>query len=481
MSLTRQSVFLLNHKKIMKTIQFKTVTQEFAADLLTPIGIFLKIREQYPNSILLESSDYHNADNSMSFIGIMPKAEFLVEDFNIKIQYPDGETSETKVTDKFTVPNKLNEFTKSFLAIGKAPVNGLFGYCGFGAVQYFENIKLTKKDLADEHIPEICYRFYKYIIAFNHFKNTLTLTENIFDTETSQIKNLVPELFNRDFKIGLFKTAGQEKSTITDSEYMQLVSEGKKHCFRGDVFQIVLSRLFFQQFTGDDFNVYRALRQINPSPYLFYFDYNNYHIFGSSPEAEIRVSEGKAIINPIAGTMRRTGDDEKDRRIAARLAADPKENAEHIMLVDLARNDLSRTGFNVKVEKLKQLQYYSHVIHIVSDVTADLEPNANPIQILADTFPAGTLSGAPKVKAMELIDKYEKQGRSYYAGCIGYIGFDGTVNHAIMIRSFLSKNNTLFYQGGAGIVAASVEENELQEVNNKLGALKSAILKAETI
>ena len=465
----------------MKTIQFKTVTEEFAADLITPIGIFLKIRELYPETILLESSDYHNADNSMSFIAIMPKAEFLVENSNISITYPDGEKNKIEVTDKFTVPQYLNNFVKKFLPIGKVYTNGLFGYCGFGAIEYFENIKLTKKDLPEEHIPEICYRFYKYIIAFNHFNNTLTVTENIFDNETSQLKQVVNELFNRDFKLGTFKKKGDEQSTITDQEYMQLVTDGKKHCFRGDVFQIVLSRLFYQKFEGDDFNVYRALRQINPSPYLFYFDYKDYHIFGSSPEAEIRVKDNKATINPIAGTMRRTGDDEKDRRIAARLSADPKENAEHIMLVDLARNDLSRTGFNVKVEKLKQLQFYSHVIHIVSEVTADITTDANPIQILADTFPAGTLSGAPKIKAMELIDRYEKQGRSYYSGCIGYIGLDGTVNQAIMIRSFLSKNNTLFYQGGAGIVAASSEESELQEVNNKLGALKSAILKAETI
>ena len=260
-----------------------------------------------------------------------------------------------------------------------------------------------------------------------------------------------------------------------------MLTRGKEHCFRGDVFQIVLSRQFSQKYKGDEFQLYRALRSVNPSPYLFYFDYGDYRIFGSSPEAELRIKKGRAIINPIAGTFRRTGNDEQDRILAEKLCADPKENAEHVMLVDLARNDLSRNADDVRVDNYREVQYFSHVIHLVSEVSGKLPGDSNMISVLGDSFPAGTLSGAPKHRAMQLIDRYENQRRSYYGGTIGFIGFDNSLNHAIMIRSFLAKSNTLFYQAGAGIVAGSVEENELQEVNNKLAALKKAIEIAKDI
>ena len=456
-------------------------TKHILADLITPVSVYLRIRDVFPNTLLLESSDYHGNEDSYSFICIDPVAEFIVDNSEITETYPDGSVRTTKVSDQFTVPDKLNEFAGSFrVTEGMTKiVNGLFGYAAYDAVQYFEKIKLHADKKESHNIPDIRYGVFRYIIAFHPFTNELILQENVFQGEQAHGFEYLEKIITKQIiPVFSFSPEGAESSNITDEEYMQMVAQGKKHCFRGDVFQIVLSRQFRQAYTGDEFNVYRALRSINPSPYLFYFDYGSYKLFGSSPEAQIKILGQKAIINPIAGTFKRTGDDETDKKAALELCDDPKENAEHVMLVDLARNDLSRNAKEVTVETFKDVQYYSHVIHLVSTVTGKLSETVNKIQIMADTFPAGTLSGAPKYKAMELIDRYENQNRGFYGGGIGYIGFDGDINHAIMIRSFLSKNNILFYQAGAGIVSKSVEQNELQEVNNKLGALKKAVRKA---
>ncbi len=366
-------------------------------------------------------------------------------------------------------------------AEAKLPLNGLFGYMNFDSVHYFEKITLQAPDREEYRIPEVKYAFYKYVIAIDHHKNVIYLIENLREGENSQLDYIHHLLVNLNFITNGFSANEKETSNITDDEYREMVSKGKAHCHRGDVFQVVLSRQFSQPFEGDDFNVYRALRSINPSPYLFYFDFGNFRIFGSSPEAQIKISNGKASIFPIAGTFRRTGNDEQDKELAKKLALDPKENSEHVMLVDLARNDLSRNASEVTVDRFREVQYYSHVIHLVSQVSGQLPSDANLIRVMGESFPAGTLSGAPKHRAIQLIDTYENQRRGYYGGCIGYLGFDRSLNHAIMIRSFLSKNNRLFYQAGAGIVAGSVEENELQEVNNKLAALKTAIEMAKEI
>jgi len=357
----------------------------------------------------------------------------------------------------------------------KIEVNGLFGYTAYDAVPYFESLKFVSLKSENDSIPEIRYHFYKYVIAINHFQNTLDIIENLIGDDESNINQIEDQLYNRNIAAYNFEALGVEKSNMNDEAYMQMVTKGIEHCKRGDVFQIVLSRQFSQAYRGDDFNVYRTLRSINPSPYLFYFDYGSYRLFGSSPETQLQIKSGKAFIHPIAGTFRRTGDDEKDQELARKLAADPKENAEHVMLVDLARNDLSRNASKVTVDSYKEIQYYSHVIHMVSEVSGVLNDNVSTVKVMADSFPAGTLSGAPKYKAMELIDRYENKNRGFYGGCIGFMGFNGSFNQAIMIRSFLSKNNTLYYQAGAGIVSESKEASELQEVNNKLAALKNAI------
>ena len=468
----------------MKQYNFKTSVREILADTVTPVSVYLKMRDIYPNALLLESSDHHSLENSYSFICLKPEASIEVEQFRTTKKYPDGQTETGQITKSGQLADEMEAFFDSFKAeshLPKLPANGFFGYVSYDGVQYFETIKFKNQVNPRYAIPEIHYAFYHYIIAINHFQNRIQLIENLFDGEISSLNTIEDLLTSRNFATFSFDTVNGESSNITDEEYKTMVTKGKKHCFRGDVFQIVLSRQYAQQFSGDDFNVYRALRSINPSPYLFYFDYGNYKIFGSSPEAQIQINKRKVSINPIAGTVRRTGNDEQDRLQAEKLSNDPKENAEHVMLVDLARNDLSRNATNVEVELFREVQFYSHVIHLVSKVTGILPEGSNPVRVMGDSFPAGTLSGAPKFKAMELIDQYENQNRGYYGGCIGFIGFDNRFNHAIMIRSFLSKNNTLFYQAGAGIVAASDEESELQEVGNKLAALKKAIIMAKEI
>jgi anthranilate synthase component I len=457
--------------------------REILADTVTPVSVYLRLRSLYPKTILLESSDYHGQENAWSFICLEPVSCFTVENGKVTLE-KNGSKTETEITSGQLLSLLLEEFYHSFELKGETgglPANGLFGYMTYDAVPYFEKIRFGAAAKKEYSIPEVKYCFYRYIIAIDHHRNVIRLVENLREGEESQLDYIHHLLVNLNFITSGFHTAGEEETNISDEEYRYLVSKGKEHCHRGDVFQVVLSRQFSQSFEGDDFNVYRSLRSVNPSPYLFYFDYGTYRIFGSSPEAQLRVHGSKAAIYPIAGTFRRTGNDEKDKELAGELSLDPKENAEHVMLVDLARNDLSRNASHVEVETFREVQFYSHVIHLVSKVTGELAPGTNLIRVLGDSFPAGTLSGAPKFRAMQLIDTYENQRRGFYGGCIGYLGFDGSLNHAIMIRSFLSTNRKLYYQAGAGIVADSSEEKELQEVNNKMAALKKAIEMANGI
>ena len=470
------------------TYQVVSRHKRMLADIITPVSIYLRIRDRFLNSILLESSDYHGNENSFSYIAFDPIARFSYTSGKLTVKMPDGDeqTNELPVQDML---GALQQFKDSFKH-EKAPfsfiTNGLFGYFGYPAVQSFEDITLHAPIPTENRIPAAVFTVYRYVLAINHFKDELYLFEHSYlqdgATEPESTLDYISELITgRNYPTYSFSTAGPEQSNFTDDEFRGVIQKGKDHCQRGDVFQIVLSRRFSTPFVGDEFNVYRALRSLNPSPYLFYFDYGNYKLFGSSPESQIVVKNRQATIYPIAGTFRRTGDDIHDAELAQKLYDDPKESAEHVMLVDLARNDLSRNCDVVKVETFKEVQYYSHVIHLVSKVVGELTADADPLQIVAETFPAGTLSGAPKHNAMQLIDRYESLSRSFYSGSIGYMGFDGEFNHAIMIRTFMSKDNTLYYQAGAGVVAKSVVESELQEVHNKLAALRMAIEQAKTI
>ena len=460
----------------------KTAYKKILADTITPVSVYLKIRDKYPNSLLLESSDYHANDNSFSYICCNPIASIEVNHEEITTIFPDGTQKATIINSDTNIPNEIAAFSDCFETSKndfKFINNGLFGYIAYDAVRYFEDVSISKKEetLA---IPDIYYAIYQNIIAINHFKNEAYIFDHNFngDNKLEEIEQLLQV---KNFASYGFSKEGTPSSNLEDNDYKKHVELAKKHCYRGDVFQLVLSRRFSQAFKGDEFNVYRALRSINPSPYLFYFDYGDFKIFGSSPEAQLIVKNRQAEIHPIAGTFKRTGNDLQDAELANRLAVDEKENAEHVMLVDLARNDLSRHGSNVKVDTYREVQFFSHVIHLVSKVTGKMHDNTNTMQVVADTFPAGTLSGAPKHMAMQLIERYEKCNRDFYGGAIGFMDFEGNFNHAIMIRTFLSKNHSLHYQAGAGIVSESVPENELQETYNKLGALNKALEIAETI
>ena len=455
---------------------FKTVSKKVLGDLHTPVSIYLKVRDVYPESALLESSDFHGNENSLSYIALCPLASIGINNGECTATFPDHHREVTKLTESSNVADSINAFLSRFSIEGAdKKVCGLFGYTAFDAVRYFENIPVLESHHAENDAPDMLYILYKYTIVFDHFNNELTLVEIVEPNQKPTLEELETLLDNRNYASYNFQTVSSETSTITDEEYKAMVREGVRHCLRGDVFQIVLTRRFQQSFKGDDFKVYRALRSINPSPYLFYFDFGGFRIFGSSPETHCKVVNRHASIDPIAGTAFRTGNIEIDRQRTETLRDDPKENSEHVMLVDLARNDLSRNAHNVQLDFFKEIQYYSHVIHLVSRVSGELNDDANPIKTFIDTFPAGTLSGAPKVRAMQLITELEKHNRGAYGGCIGFIGLNGDLNQAITIRTFVSRDNTLYYQAGAGIVAKSIDSRELQEVNSKLGALKKAI------
>ena len=471
----------------MKKITITTAVTKKLADVHTPVGIYLRLRDRFRDTILLESTDHHAAENSYSFICINAIAGIEIRDkSSVEFKLPNENPEKTKLKGDGDLKTLLWDFMQRFETQSQDPksaqfAQGLFGYFTFDAVQFFETVRFSNRNDAVNQIPLARYRLYQYVIAINHHKDELLLLENKIAGLASEVENVNSLINSKDVPVYPFKTTSGETSNMTDTDYVETVKKGIGNCYRGDVFQIVLSRRFQQSFIGDEFNVYRALRNINPSPYLFFFDYGDYKLMGSSPEAQLIIRNGKAVVHPIAGTFKRTGDDEIDQQKADELQKDPKENAEHVMLVDLARNDLSTVCSNVQVNHYKQVQYYSHVIHLVSEVTGDVNAGTNPFEILFKTFPAGTLSGAPKYKAMQLIDEYEPTPRSFYGGAIGFVGFNGSCNHAIMIRTLLSKSNTLILQAGAGIVAASKPESELQEVNNKLNALKNAIEMASTI
>jgi anthranilate synthase component 1 len=474
----------------MKTYKYQTTSKTILADLYTPVGVYMRLRDLYPQSALMESSDYHEKDNSRSFIGIEPMASVAIGHGMATVTYPDGTTFQHEVNKEYRSDKAIHQLIDHIEVTGDdAKTCGLFGYTSFNAVRYFEDIAVKDETQAKNDAPDLLYILYKVVIVFDHFNNTLKIVS--LDGE-AKLDEVMRAMNKANVKAYDFHPVGETTSPLTDEEHKANIRKGIKHCLRGDVFQIVLSRRFIQKYEGDDFKLYRALRSINPSPYLFYFDFGGFRIFGSSPETHCRIEavtpDGKpsgtvakfrAYIDPIAGTTKRTGDAEADRKGAEYLRNDPKENAEHVMLVDLARNDLSRNCHGVKVDFYKDLQYYSHVIHLVSRVSGELDAGADPIKAFIDTFPAGTLSGAPKVRAMQLISEYEPHNRGAYGGCIGYIGLDGSLNQAITIRTFVSRNGELWFQAGGGIVAKSDEEYELQEVNNKLGALRRAILMAE--
>ena len=478
----------------MSRFNYTTKTRKILADLYTPVGVYMRLRDIYPQSALMESSDYHGSENSRSFIGVHPMASIAVGHGIVTVTYPDGKVEKQELPAfgegkgeecKLAISKAINDFVKSFHVEGEGKdFCGLYGFTTFNAVRYFENIPVKDTTMEKNDAPDIYYIMYKDIIVFDHYNNTMELIA-LSDAEGSageaELDALLKAINKANVKPYDFHPVGDTTSTLTDEQHKENVRKCILHCLRGDVFQIVVSRRFVQKYEGDDFKLYRALRSINPSPYLFYFDFGGYRIFGSSPETHNRIVGDKAFIDPIAGTTKRTGDIEQDRKAAEFLRNDPKENAEHVMLVDLARNDLSRNCHGVKVDFYKDMQFYSHVIHLVSRVSGTLDRDADHIKEFIDTFPAGTLSGAPKVRAMQIISELEPHNRGAYGGCIGFIGLNGDLNQAIVIRTFISRNGELWFQAGSGVVAKSNDQYELEECNNKLGALTKAIHIAEQL
>ena len=482
----------------MSRFNYTTKTRKILADLYTPVGVYMRLRDIYPQSALMESSDYHGSENSRSFIGVHPMASIAVGHGIVTVTYPDGKVEKQELPAfgegkgeecKLAISKAINDFVKSFHVEGEGKdFCGLYGFTTFNAVRYFENIPVKDTTMEKNDAPDIYYIMYKDIIVFDHYNNTMELialqeNSSLFTPHSSlsELDGLLKAINKANVKPYDFHPVGDTTSTLTDEQHKENVRKCIQHCLRGDVFQIVVSRRFVQKYEGDDFKLYRALRSINPSPYLFYFDFGGYRIFGSSPETHNRIVGDKAFIDPIAGTTKRTGDIEQDRKAAEFLRNDPKENAEHVMLVDLARNDLSRNCHGVKVDFYKDIQFYSHVIHLVSRVSGTLDKDADRIKEFIDTFPAGTLSGAPKVRAMQIISELEPHNRGAYGGCIGFIGLNGDLNQAIVIRTFISRNGELWFQAGSGVVAKSNDQYELEECNNKLGALTKAIHIAEQL
>jgi anthranilate synthase component I len=464
----------------------KTTSKRQLADTITPVGVFLKLRGHFKNSVILESADYHGKEHGYSHIAVDPVASFMIDNDQVSQTFPDGSTENYTLENRKDAVQALLNFAKRFdyqRQPDDAPMaNGLFGHISYDGVEYFEDIEIQEKN-ENTAIPSIRYFVYRYVIAINHFKDDMVIYHHQYldNEEDAGLEKLEFLLNMPHYNTKPFKITSEEQSNVMDDEMRATINTCIKHCLRGDVFQIVPSRRYSRTYTGDDFQIYRALRSVNPSPYMFYFDYENYRVFGASPEKQISIKNGIAEIHPIAGTFRRTGDDTKDAQLALDLLADPKETAEHVMLVDLARNDLSRSADSVKVETFKEVQFFSHVIHLVSKVVGKMTAGVNPLQLVADTFPAGTLSGAPKHNAMTIINRLEKTNRNIYGGAIGFMDFNGNFNHAIAIRTFMSKNNSLYYQAGMGIVAKSVVETEMQEINLKLGALRKALEMAENI
>ncbi len=476
---------------IDKTYLIDEKISTLRADLVTPVRVYLSLRDLFPGTCLLESADYQTGDNCSTYIGVDPIADFRATGLHVDAHYPDGSHYSEELASTTAIAEALDCFIRQFKASKpreRSVANGFFGYISYEAIKYFEDIELHNATEPGRQIPEINYRFYRFVIAVNHYRNEMYLIENHFPEDATratqleeQREKLLKAIYRGHPQSYSFKRKGEARSNFTDSEHAQMIASCKEHIFKGDIFQIVPSRRFAQDFEGDEFQVYRALRNINPSPFLFFFDFGNFKLFGSSPEAELIIKSGKASVYPIAGTYPRNPDKQAELESVERLKADPKENAEHVMLVDLARNDLTKHCYPVEVERYREVHYYSHVIHLVSKVSGQMESNASAVKLLGDTFPAGTLSGAPKHRAMQLIDRYERGGRSFYGGAIGVLDLNGDCVHAIMIRSFLSKGGTLYRQAGGGVVAESVLESEVQEVKNKLGALQAALIAAEEI
>lgn len=474
---------------LLESTQVQTIIREISADLETPVSLYLKLRGDGA-SFLLESVEGGERIARYSFIGVQPKALYILRDKEIEIQDEHGSRT-TQVEGDLTrfLQNEMDRFPA--VRVPNAPrfTGGLVGFLGFESVRFFE--PTLKSRMKRASIPDGIYMLADTIVAFDHARRSIFLIANVLDGNTeaanqkldaiaARIEQPLPPAPKVEVK------PSKVKSNHTQGTYEDMVRAAKENILAGDIFQVVLSQRFTRETNVEPFDVYRAVRRLNPSPYMFFFDFGTVdgeplYLCGSSPEMFVRLEGRTASLRPIAGTRPRGKDNAADDALAQELLADPKERAEHVMLVDLGRNDLGRVCEygTVRVSDFFTVEKYSHVMHIVSHVEGKLKPELTAFDLVRAAFPAGTVSGAPKVRAMEIIADLEPDARGAYAGMVGYFGFDGAMDTCLAIRTMVGRGNTVSVQAGAGIVADSNPTAEFQETVNKASAMLRAIDTAE--
>ncbi len=476
---------------LAETTSITTIVREIAADLETPTGLYLKLRGNGP-SFLLESVEGGERMARYSFIGVAPRAQYIVRGNEVEVV--EGSRRHIIVLNPGADPTHFlhSELRRFQSAPGTGLprfIGGLVGYLGYESVRYFEP-RLSSK-LRRSHLPDGIYLLTDTVVAFDHARRSLFLIANVLDGDTEGANRRLAQVAGQIH--GPLPPASQPSigssgtsSNMGKEQFEQLVRTAKEHIAAGDIFQAVLSQRFSRETGAEPFDVYRAVRRLNPSPYMFFFDFGSIDgqpltLVGSSPEVFARLEGRSASLRPIAGTRARGADNATDTALMEELLHDPKERAEHVMLVDLGRNDLGRVCEygSVKVPELFSVERYSHVMHIVSDVEGTLRPKLTAFDLVRAAFPAGTVSGAPKVRAMEIIAELEPEARGPYAGIVGYFGFDGAMDACLAIRTLVAEGHTFSVQAGAGIVADSDPEKEYQETVNKAAAMLRAIEMAE--
>jgi len=473
-------------------VAIKTIVRELPADLETPISLYLKLRGDGP-SFLLESVEGAEHVARYSFIGVRPRTQYILRGGVIEII--EGTSSRSVALEPGTDPTSFLEKELAGFQTKAQPglprfIGGLVGYLGYESVRHFEP-KLMGQ-LHPATVPDGYYLLADLLVAFDHARRSLFLIANVLDGDEAAANRKLDEIAAR---LGQSLPAPEPRARISsmmranmDQETFEaMVRRAKEYIAAGDIFQVVLSQRFSCETSVEAFEVYRAVRRLNPSPYMFFFDFGTvdgepFYIVGASPEMFVRLEGRRAALRPIAGTRRREADAAADAALAAELLADPKERAEHVMLVDLGRNDLGRVCEygTIKVPEFFSIERYSHVMHIVSHVEGQLRTGLNAFDLVRAAFPAGTVSGAPKVRAMQIIAELEPDGRGPYAGMIGYFGFDGAMDTCLAIRTMVGRGRTVSVQAGAGIVADSDPAAEYQETVNKASAMLRAIEIAES-
>jgi anthranilate synthase component 1 len=475
---------------LLESTQVQTIIREISADLETPVSLYLKLRGDGA-SFLLESVEGGERIARYSFIGVQPRAEYVLrgEEIEIKDEHGSRTTHVNGDPTRF-LQNEMDRFPA--VRVPNAPrfTGGLVGFLGFESVRFFEPTLGAKMKRGS--LPDGIYMLADTIVAFDHARRSIFLIANVLDGNAeaaNQKLDLIESRIQQPLppapKIEI--TPSKVKSNHTQGTYEDMVRSAKENILAGDIFQVVLSQRFTRETNVEPFDVYRAVRRLNPSPYMFFFDFGivdgePLYLCGSSPEMFVRLEGRTASLRPIAGTRPRGKDNAADDALAQELLADPKERAEHVMLVDLGRNDLGRVCEygTVRVSDFFTVEKYSHVMHIVSHVEGKLKPELTAFDLVRAAFPAGTVSGAPKVRAMEIIADLEPDARGAYAGMVGYFGFDGAMDTCLAIRTMVGRGNTVSVQAGAGIVADSNPTAEFQETVNKASAMLRAIDAAES-